>query len=50
VLTKLLNEPAIDWPGGHRLEAMSERRNQYIKAFREADGHDFNSLLNIVGA
>lgn len=50
VLTKLLNEPAIDWTGGYRLEAMNERREQYIAALRAADGHDFNALLEFVGA
>lgn len=49
VLTKLLNEPAIDWAGGYRLEAMNERRNQYIAALRAADGHDFNALVAFVG-
>ena len=50
VLTKLLNEPAIDWAGGYRLEAMNERRNQYIAALRAADGHDMSALLEFVGA
>ena len=50
VLTKLLNEPAIDWAGGYRLEAMNERRNQYIAALRAADGHDISALLEFVGA
>lgn len=50
VLTKLLNEPAIDWAGGYRLEAMNERRNQYIAALRAADGHDMSALLVFVGA
>lgn len=45
VLTKLLNETAIDWAGGYRLEAMNERRNQYIAALRAADGHDFSALV-----
>jgi Fic-DOC domain mobile mystery protein B len=39
ILTKLLNEPAIDWAGNYRLEAMNERRNEYIAALRAADGH-----------
>jgi len=34
VLIKLLNESAIDWAGGYRLEAMNECRNQYIVALR----------------
>lgn len=50
VLTKLLNEPAIDWAGGYRLEAMNERRNQYIAALRAADGHDMHALLEFVEA
>ncbi len=50
VLTKLLNEAAIDWAGGYRLEAMNERREQYIAALRAADGHDFSDLLEFVGA
>lgn len=50
VLTKLLNEPAIDWAGGYRLEAMNERRDQYIAALRAADGHDMGALLEFVGA
>lgn len=49
VLTKLLNEPAVDWAGGCRLEAMNERRDQYIAALRAADGHDISALLEFVG-
>ncbi|MCG8486611.1 MAG: mobile mystery protein B [Chromatiales bacterium] len=50
VLTKLLNDPAIDWAGGYGLEAMNERRDQYIAALRAADGQDFSALLEFVGA
>lgn len=50
ILTKLLDEPAIDWAGGQRLEQMNERRDQYIKALRQADGHDYSALLVFVGA
>lgn len=50
VLTKLLNEPAIDWAGGCKLEAMNERRDQYIAALKAADGHDMSALLEFVGA
>jgi mobile mystery protein B len=50
VLTKLFNEPAIDWAGGYRLEAMNERRDQYIAALRAADGYDMSALLEFVGA
>jgi len=50
ILTKLLGENVIDWAGGYRLEAMNERRDQYISALRAADGHDFSQLLEFVGA
>lgn len=50
ILTKLMSEPVIDWAGGYRLEAMNERRDQYISALRAADGHDFTQLLEFVGA
>lgn len=50
VLTKLLEESPIDWAGGHRLEEMNERREQYIKALRQADAHDYSALLEFVGA
>jgi len=49
VLTKRLHEPAIDWAGGYSLEAMNERRNQYIAALRAADKHDMSALLEFVG-
>lgn len=50
ILTKLMSEPVIDWAGGYKLEAMNERRDQYINALRAADGHDFAQLLEFVGA
>lgn len=50
VLTKLMDEPAIDWAGGYQLEQMNERRDQYIAALRSADAHDFNALFEFVGA
>mgnify|MGYP001026024444 CR=1 FL=1 len=50
ILTKLLNEPAIDWAGNYKLEAMNERRNEYIAALRAADEHEFSPLLKFVGA
>ncbi|MGK0499488.1 MAG: Fic-DOC domain mobile mystery protein B [Oceanicoccus sp.] len=50
VLTKLMEEPAINWAGGYKLEKMNERRNQYIAALRAADGHDFSALFDFVGA
>jgi len=50
ILTKLMDEPAIDWAGGYKLEKMNERRDQYIAALRSADGHDFTALLEFVRA
>ncbi len=50
VLTKLMNESAIDWAGGHNLESMNQRRDQYIAALRAADRHDFRGLLGFVNA
>ncbi|MCU7846925.1 MAG: mobile mystery protein B [Candidatus Thiodiazotropha sp. (ex Lucinoma kastoroae)] len=50
ILTKLMGEPAIDWAGGYKLEAMNVRRDQYIAALRYADKHDFSKLLGFVGA
>lgn len=50
MLTKLMDEPAIDWAGGYKLENMNERCDQYIVALRAADQHDFSKLLEFVGA
>jgi Fic-DOC domain mobile mystery protein B len=50
ILTKLMNEPAIDWAGGHRLETMNERRNEYIAALKAADKGELTDLLNFVRA
>ena len=50
LLTKLMDEPEIDWAGGYSLESMNERRDQYIAALRAADGHDYTDLLDFVGA
>jgi len=50
ILSKLMDEEEIDWAGGHKLETMNERREQYISALRDADGHDFDALLEFVGA
>ncbi len=50
ILTKLMDTPAIDWAGGYKLEAMNERRDQYIAALRTADKHDFTKLFEFVGA
>lgn len=48
VLTKLMDEPAIDWAGGYSLESMNQRRDQYIAALKAADRYDFRDLLIFV--
>jgi Fic-DOC domain mobile mystery protein B len=50
ILEKLLKAPPIDWAGGHRLETMNERRNEYISALRSADRGDMTQLLSFAGA
>jgi fido (protein-threonine AMPylation protein) len=46
----VLGEPAIDWAGGYQLEKMNDRRVQYISALRQADGHNFEELLEFIEA
>ncbi len=50
ILTKLMDEPAIDWAGGYPLESINKRRDQYIAALRAADKHDFRKLFEFVDA
>lgn len=45
ILTHILKENPIDWSGGYDLQAMSERRKQYITALRSADRGDYQPLL-----
>jgi len=49
LLTKVLNEPAIDWAGGDDLQSMNERRRIYIHALRAADMGDYKNLLAFIG-
>ncbi len=48
MLTKLLKVDPIDWAGGYDLQAMNERREQYIQALRAADGGDIKLLMRFV--
>ena len=50
ILTKILGEPSIDWAGGYQLEKINERRTQHIKALRQADGHNFEPLMEFIEA
>lgn len=48
LLTKTFKQAPIDWAGGYDLQAMNERRAQYIQALRAADGGDIEPLLSLV--
>lgn len=48
LLTKALKQEPIDWAGGYDLQAMNERREQYIHALRAADGGDIKPLMSFV--
>ncbi|PCJ61505.1 MAG: cell filamentation protein Fic [Rhodospirillaceae bacterium] len=41
VLQKIFDKEPIDWSGGHDLQAMNERRTEYIVALRAADRGDY---------
>lgn len=48
LLVQMLKKPPIDWTGGHNLRAMTERRQQYIRALKAADQGDYRPLLGFV--
>lgn len=50
ILTKILGEAPIDWAGGYQLEKINERRTQYITALRQADGYNFEPLIEFIEA
>ncbi len=49
VLEKILKQKPIDWTKGYNLQAMNERRQQYIAALHSADSGDYQQLLQFVG-
>lgn len=49
VLTKIMGREPIDWSGGHDLQAMNERRKQYIAALKTADKGDLGPLFEFAG-
>lgn len=49
LLGEVLGVEAIDWAGGHNLQAMNERRKAYIHALRCADAGDYDPLLKFIG-
>jgi Fic-DOC domain mobile mystery protein B len=48
-LEDVLEADPIDWGGGYDLQAMNERREQYIAALRAADAGDYSLLFEFVG-
>ena len=49
LLQKVLGTEEIDWSGGCELQAMNERREQYIAALRAADRGDYGLLFKFAG-
>lgn len=49
-LEKHFVHPPVEWASGFDLQADNERRVAYIAALRAADAHDFDLLLEFVGA
>lgn len=46
LLTRACRADPIDWSGGHELQSMNVRREQYIAALRAADAGHFGLLLD----
>lgn len=46
LLSKVLNQPPIDWSGGYNLQKMNQRREQYILALHAADAGDIQPLIS----
>lgn len=49
ILEKLYGTRPIDWSGGYDLQAMSDRRREYIAALRAADEHNYQPLYQFAG-
>jgi Fic-DOC domain mobile mystery protein B len=49
MLTRVYGAPPVDWAGGHDLQRMNVRRQDYIAALRAADKGEFGALLGFVG-
>ncbi len=49
MMERIFDLPAIDWTAGTDLQAITDRRKQYIAALRAADRGDFNLLMAFVG-
>lgn len=49
MMEKTFGLPAVEWAVGEDLQAITDRRKQYIEALRAADRGDFNLLMAFVG-
>lgn len=49
ILLKIYKEKSIDWSGGHDLNSMNKRRQEYIQALRAADAGNTQPLFEFVG-
>lgn len=49
ILKKLMDESPIDWFADHDLQAMDQRRAEYLNALRAADCGTFDLLLRFAG-
>jgi len=49
MMEKVFGVSAIDWTAGTDLQAITDRRQQYIAALRAADRGDFDLLMSFVG-
>lgn len=49
LLEKVYGVARIDWAGGENLQVTNERRTQYIKALKAADGGEFGLLFAFAG-
>lgn len=48
MLERVYRVPPIDWAGGHDLQKMNERRNEYIAALKAADQENIGPLMKFV--
>jgi hypothetical protein len=46
---EVLDAEPVNWSGGYDMQAMNERRDQYIAALRAADGGDYSALFEFAG-
>ena len=49
LLSKVFDQPPLDWTGKENVESMGPRRRTYISALQEADRGNYDSLLAFAG-